>query len=93
MEISELYEIIGNFKKMELDELNTLLTTLCKNKKEKEKEYNDLVEKVYFIINELKKEIELKSFNIDSDDESSEREDSLDRELDIRLIDVYSDEE
>jgi len=94
MEISELHEIIGNFKKMELDELNTLLTTLCKNKKEKEKEYNDLVEQVYFIINELKKEIERKLLpNSDSDSDSEEDKEEIDNQLDIRLIDVYLDEE
>ena len=92
MENWQVKDIIDGFKKMDLDELNTLFTILCKMKKKKEKEYNDLVEQVYFIISELKKEIELKSFNIDSDSETRE-EDTLDRELDIRLIDVCSDEE
>ena len=91
MENWQVKDIIDGFKKMNLDELNTLFTTLCKMKKEKEKEYNDLVEQVYFIISELKKEIELKSSS-DSDSETRE-EDTLDRELDIRLIDVCSDEE
>ena len=91
MDISQVKDIVDGFKKMDLDELNTLFTTLCKTKKEKEKEYNDLVEQVYFIISELKKEIELKSFNIDSDDETSEEE--QDYKLDIRLIDICSDEE
>ena len=91
MEISQVKDIIDGFKKMDLDELNNLFTTLCKMKKEKEKEYNDLVEQVYFIISELKKEIELKSSS-DSDSETTE-EDTLDRELDIRLIDVCSDED
>jgi len=89
MDISQVKDFIDCFKKMNLDELNILFNDLCKTKKQKEKEYNDLVEQVYFIINELKKEIELKSFNIDSDDETSEEE----YKLDIRLIDVCSDEE
>ena len=90
MDISQVKDIVDGFKKMDLDELNTLFTTLCKMKKEKEKEYNDLVEQVYFIISELKKEIELKSSSdSDSDDETSEEE----YNLDIKLIDVYSDEE
>jgi len=89
MDNSQVIEIIDGFKKMNLDELNTLFTNLCKTKKEKEEEYNNLVEQVYFIINELKKEIELKSSNIDSDDETSDEE----YKLNIKLIDVYSDEE
>ena len=89
MDILIVKDIVEGFKKMNLDELNIIFTTLCKMKKEKEEEYNNLTEQVYFIINELKKEIELKSFNIDSDDETSEEE----YKLDIRLIDVCSDEE
>ena len=89
MENWQVKDIVEGFKKMDLDELNITFNTLCKLKKEKEKQYNDLVEQVYFIISELKKEIELKSFNIDSDDETSEEE----YKLDIRLIDIYSDEE
>jgi hypothetical protein len=89
MDISEVNKIVRGFKNMELDELNILFNDLCKTKKQKEKEYNDLVEQVYFIINELKKEIELKSFNIDSDSESTDEE----YKLDIKLIEVYSDEE
>ena len=90
MEISQVKDIIDGFKKMNLDELNITFNTLCKLKKEKEKQYNDLVEQVYFIISELKKEIELKSSS-DSDSETSEEE--QDYKLDIRLIDVCSDEE
>jgi hypothetical protein len=88
MDISEVNKIVRGFKNMELDELNNLFITLCKTKKEKEEEYNDLVEQVYFIINELKKEIELKS-TIDSEEESTDEE----YKLDIKLIEVYSDEE
>ena len=91
MENWQVKDIIDGFKKMDIDELNITFNTLCKLKKEKENQYNDLVEQVYFIISELKKEIELKSSS-DSDSETRE-EDTLDRELDIRLIDVCSDEE
>ena len=91
MENWQVKDIIDGFKKMDIDELNITFNTLCKLKKEKENQYNDLVEQVYFIISELKKEIELKSFNIDSDDETSEEE--QDYKLDVRLIDVCSDEE
>jgi hypothetical protein len=91
MDISEIKQIISSFKKMDIDELNNLYTTLCKTKKEKEAEYNDLLEQVFFIINELKKEIKSKSIN-DSDSES-ESEKELDNELDIRLIEVNSDED
>lgn len=89
MDILIVKDIIEGFKKMDIEELNTRFDTLCKLKKEKEKEYNDLVEQVYFIISELKKEIELKSSLCDSDDETSDEE----YKLDVRLIDVYSDEE
>jgi len=90
MNNSEINEIIGGFKNMELDELNKLFITLCKTKKEKEEEYNNLVEQVYFIINELKKEIEIKS-TIDSDTETESTNEDYD--LDIRLIEINSDEE
>jgi hypothetical protein len=89
MDILIVKDIIEGFKKMDIEELNTRFDTLCKLKKEKEKEYNDLVEQVYFIISELKKEIELKSSLCDSDDETSDEE----YKLDVRLIDVCSDEE
>ena len=89
MDVLIVKDIIDGFKKMDIEELNTRFNTLCKLKKEKEKEYNDLVEQVYFIISELKKEIELKSSLCDSDDESSDEE----YKLDVRLIDVCSDEE
>jgi len=87
MDNSEVIEIIDGFKKMNLDELNTLFTTLCKTKKEKEEEYNDLVEQVYFIINELKKEIELKS----SSDSDSDSDSDEGYKLNLKLIDIYSD--
>jgi DnaJ family protein A protein 5 len=58
------------------------------------KEYNDLVEQVYFIIGELQKEIEIKSLHSDSDSESEpDTSNDDDYKLDIRLIDIYSDEE
>ena len=90
MDVLIVKDIVEGFKKMDLDELNIRFNALCKLKKVKEEEYNNLTEQVYFIISELKKEIELKSSS-DSDSETSEEE--QDYELDIRLIDVCSDEE
>jgi hypothetical protein len=95
MEISDVYKIIESFKKMNLEELNCQLTNIYKIKKNNEEQYNDLVEQLFFIISELHKEIERKlpPNEIDTDTLEPDTSSDEDHKLDIRLIDVYSDEE
>jgi hypothetical protein len=89
MDISELNKMVEGFKKMNLKELNTTLTDVYKIKKKNEEQYNEIVEQLFFIISQLHKEIERKLPTEDHDD----CEEEIDNQLDIRLIDVYSDEE
>jgi hypothetical protein len=89
MDISELNKMVEGFKKMNLKELNTTLTDVYKIKKKNEEQYNEIVEQLFFIISQLHKEIERKLPTEEHDD----CEEEIDNQLDIRLIDVYSDEE
>ena len=95
MEISDVYEIVESFKKMKLEDLNTTLECVYNLKKKNEEQYNELVEQMFFIIHELHKEIERKlpPDEIDTDTLEPDTSNEEDYRLDIRLIDVYSDEE
>lgn len=92
MDVKEVYNMVGNFKNMNLNELNITLTNMYKLKKRNEEQYNELVEQLFFIIRQLQKEIEKKS-PIETDSDSDLEIASDINSYDIRLVDVYSDEE
>ena len=96
MDIHEVYNIVGSFKAMNFKELNVFYSNLSKVQKKNEEHYNNIVEQLFFIMRELQKEMERKlPPQSESDDEPeccSNSDDEI-RSYNIRLVDVYSDEE
>jgi iron-sulfur cluster repair protein YtfE (RIC family) len=88
MDIVELFEVIGNFKKMNLPELECTLTNMYEYEKQQQKKYSEISRQIDFIIRELHEEIEKKlPIETDSDDDLEINDG------DIKLVDVCSDEE
>lgn len=97
MDIVELYCLVEGLGKLSYDELNTTRNAMSKLQKKNEEQYNEILEQIFFIKNKIDKLLDIKcppepesdhephSFDSDSDDEI--------RSYDIRLVDVYSDEE
>lgn len=93
MEFQDVQNIIETFKNLKLEELKELLTDIYKVQKENEERYNNIVEQVFIIIHKLQREIERKlPPESESDNETYDSNDEI-KNYDIRLIDVYSDEE
>lgn len=98
MDIKEVYSMVGNFKNMNLNELNITLTNMYRLKKRNEEQYNELVTQLFFIIHKLQKEIERKlpielDLETDSETDDDDKVNNLINSYDVRLIDVWSDEE